>query len=183
MIFTGCASHKPATLSGTTHLAPGFQAPVQHREAVASAPRVEPPVGQEKTTAHKIIWYVPNRLLDLVDIFRIRLRVGPGLSLNVRVTDYADIFAGTYYTAFIGLPGPRLQPDVRWPWGLEYEKGLKLMGVDATDDLDHEPDYTPTEFNAGIQLFILGLELGFDPVEFGDFFAGLFLIDLRGDDR
>jgi hypothetical protein len=76
-----------------------------------------------------------------------------------------------------------LQPDIRPFWGREYEKGLKLLGVDASDDVPHEPGYSPTEFNAGLQLLILGLEIGFDPVEFGDFFTGWVLIDLRGDDR
>ena len=58
-----------------------------------------------------------------------------------------------------------------------------LMGVDATDDLAHDPGYSRTEFNLGLQLLIVGGEVGFDPVELGDFLAGFLLYDLREDDR
>lgn len=181
-LLAGCASNKPTAAGGAIHLAPGYQHASINASSTPTEAQVDPRQ-EEKSIGHKIIWYLPNRLLDLVDIFRFRLRAGPGLAANVRMTDYADVYMGTYYTAFVGLPGPRLKPEIRPPWGMEYEKGLKLMGVDATDDLAHEPGYSPTEFNAGIQLLILGLEIGFDPVEFGDFFTGLVLIDLREDDR
>ncbi len=180
--LTGCASNKPANVSGTVHLSSDYQNAAS-QPATPSSPARMVEAEPEQGLGHKVLWYVPNRLLDLVDIFRFRLRAGPGLAANVRLTDYADVYIGTYYTAFVGLPGPRMQPAIRPPWGMEYEKGLKLMGVDATDDLAHEPGYSPTEFNAGLQLLILGVEIGFDPVEFGDFFSGFVMIDLRGDDR
>lgn len=175
--ITGCAGTAPSRVktAGASQWKPAYQSPTAMDETVNAT--TGPGLG------HQLIWYIPNRFLDLMDVFRIRLRAGPGLAANVRLTDYADVFIGTYYTAFVGLPGPRLQPDLRWPWGLEYEKGLKLMGVDASDDLNHEPGYSPTECNAGVQFLMLGLELGFDPVEFADFFSGLILIDLREDDR
>jgi hypothetical protein len=132
---------------------------------------------------HTTLWYLPNRVFDLIDIFRFRLRAGPGLAANVRVTDYANVFIGRYHTAFLGLPGPRMGPEFRWPVGWEQERGIMLMGVDATDDLAHDPGYSRTEFNLGLQLLIVGGEVGFDPVELGDFLAGFLLYDLREDDR
>lgn len=156
---------------------PGY--PVAHGERVeTAAPEIASP-----SAGHQVLWYLPNRVLDLLDIFRLRLRAGPGLSAHVRATDYANVFIGQHHAAFLGLPGPRMEPDVRWPAGLEYEKGLMLMGVDATDDLPHEARYAPTECNAGLQILIIGLEAGFDPVELGDFLAGWVMIDVREDDR
>lgn len=169
LMWSGCATSNPSVTRANG---------VDQNQSADE--RIESP---QHGTGHQVLWYVPNRFFDLVDIFRLRVRVGPGLALNARVTDHADVFIGTYYTAFAGLPGPRLETHIRWPWGLEYEKGIKLMGVDATDDLPHEPGYAPTEFNAGLQLLLLGAELGFDPVELGDFFTGWLMIDLRGDDR
>ena len=130
-----------------------------------------------------MLWYVPNRLLDMADMFRLRLRAGPGLAANLRLTDFANFYAGRYHTAFIGLPGPRMQPQPRLPVGLEQERGIIVMGVDATDDLTHSPDYSSSEFVCGGQFLILGIEAGFDPVEIGDFLSGLILLDPRGDDH
>ena len=155
----------------------------QASHAENPVPDMAPAVQNDTSIGHHVLWYIPNRLLDLVDIFRLRLRAGPGLSAHVRMTDYANLFIGQYYTAYLGLPGPRMAPELRWPVGWEYEKGLMLMGVDATDDLPHEPAYASTECNIGLQLLLVGIEAGFDPVELGDFFAGFVLIDVREDDR
>ncbi len=54
-----------------------------------------------------ILWYVPNRVLDLLDIFRLRIRVGPGLAANFRITDYGAFYIGNYNSVYVGLPGPR----------------------------------------------------------------------------
>jgi len=132
---------------------------------------------------HRIVWYLPNRTMDLLDLFRARVRIGPGFAFNVRVTEHADAFNGTYYTGFIGLPGPRMEPLLPAPLGLECEKGIKLLGVDATDDMNHEPGYAPTEVDVGLHLLVAGAEVGFDPVEMGDFLVGWLLIDPRGDDH
>ena len=143
----------------------------------------EPSAPARKSAGHQMLWYVPNRLLDMADMFRLRLRVGPGLAVNLRMTDFANFYAGRYHTAFIGLPGPRMQPQPRLPVGLEQERGIILMDVDATDDLPYSPHYSPSEFVCGGQFLILGIEAGFDPVEIGDFLSGLILLDPRGDDH
>jgi hypothetical protein len=148
--------------------------------AAPAAPAAERP---GPGLGHRLLWYLPNRGLDLLDLFRLRLRVGPGLAVHVRATKYVNLYAGRYRTAFVGLPGPRLSPRVKWPWGLERERGLMFFGVDATDDLPDEPGYAPSEFVLGAQALLLGGEIGFDPVELGDFLAGFWLSDPRKDDR
>jgi len=42
----------------------------------------------------RLLWYAPNRILDLLDMFRLRLRIGPGLAANVRMTDYGAFYIG-----------------------------------------------------------------------------------------
>jgi hypothetical protein len=172
---SGCSTARPGRPPETTAMVLSSD----HRDAEESAVHPDEPKG----VWHTVVWYVPNRVLDLVDVFRFRLRAGPGLSANVRVTDYANVFIGRYHSAFLGLPGPRMGPEIRSPIGWEQERGILLMGVDATDDLAHEPGYSPTEFNLGFQALIIGGEVGFDPVELADFLLGFFLYDVRKDDR
>ncbi len=135
-----------------------------------------------KSLGHQLLFYLPNRALDLLDIVRARLRVGPGLALNARVTVYAANFAGNYRALYAGLPGPRQAPVLPRPAGLESLNGLMVMGVDATDDNPYPPDYTVSEIVVGAQLLALGADVGVDPVEMGDFITGLWLEDVRGDD-
>lgn len=148
----------------------------------AAVPPAIPPAPVH-SLKHRLLWYLPNRVMDLVDAFRARVRVGPGLALNIRFTRWADLYAGEYHAVYLGLPGPREAPAWPRPAGLEQEKGLALLGVDATDTLPYEPGYSDTEFTVGAHLLLVGAELGFDPVEVADFALGFFLLDPRRDDH
>jgi len=140
-------------------------------------------VSDDPGWGHRILWYIPNRLLDLIDIVRFRARVGPGVAVSVQMTDNANLYAGQYKSVYVGLPGPRREVSLPHPVGFEQEKGLMFMGVDATDDLPNEPGYSSTEFDLGLHVLIVGAEAGFDPVEFWDFLTGFVFIDPVGDDR
>jgi hypothetical protein len=142
-----------------------------------------PAAAPEKTVLHKALWYVPNRLADLADIVRLRVRAGPGLAVNVRATKWAVFFTGEYHGVYAGLPGPRLEPRWPLPAGFEEEKGLALLAVDATDTLRYEPVYPASEFTLGVHVAVAGAEAGFDPVELVDFVLGLILVDIRRDDH
>lgn len=142
-----------------------------------------PPPAPPPTGLHRALWYLPNRLLDLADIFRLRVRIGPGLAVSARVTQWATLFTGEYHAAYVGLPGPRREPVGLVPAGLEQEKGLQLFGVDATDTLPHEPVYSKSEITVGAQVLVAGAEAGFDPVELVDFLLGFALLDIRKDDH
>jgi hypothetical protein len=130
----------------------------------------------------KLLWYLPNRCMDLLDIFRLRMRVGPGLAANLRVTDYGAFYWGRYNSVYLGLPGPRNEQTIRWPVGYEQLNGIVMGGVDATDDTRHGPDYGPFEVNFGAHLALVGVDAGVEPLEIGDFLFGLFMVDLEDDD-
>lgn len=131
---------------------------------------------------HKVVMYIPNRGLDLIDIFRLRLRLGPGLAVGVRATKPAQVYLGTYLAAYVGLPGPRMRRTPRLPFGMESHNGLDISLLEASASGGMSPDYSPTEFGAGLQLAVIGVDTGVDPVEIGDFFAGLIGEDIRNDD-
>jgi hypothetical protein len=138
--------------------------------------------GQKPGLGHRLLFYLPNRVLDLADVLRLRGRLGPGLAAGFRGTEYVSFYAGTYNTVYAGLPGARRPAKWRSPVGRERWKGIVFFGVDATDTASHGPGYTPAEFALGAQLLIVGADVGFEPVELGDLLSGLFLMDPVGDD-
>ena len=140
------------------------------------------PMTMEVGLGRRVLWYVPNRFMDLFDMFRFRVRVGPGLAAGLRVTDYAAFYAGNYASVYAGLPGPRNSRYVRWPVGYECLKGVVIGGVNATDDTLYGPGYGRNEIDLGVHLGVVGGEVGFDPLEFADFLTGLFMFDLVRDD-
>jgi hypothetical protein len=131
---------------------------------------------------HIVLAYIPNRILDALDIVRLRARIGPGFAVGVRATEAADVFAGTYTTVYAGLPGPRGRKIPRLPIGIESRTGIEVSIVDASTGLGFAPKYGKTEVGLGIQAFIAGLDIGIDPLEIVDFGLGIFCIDIKDDD-
>ena len=142
----------------------------------------EPEVQSDHSVMHSVLMYLPNRVFDLIDIFRARVRVGPGIAAGFRVTEMAQLNVGAYGTIYAGLPGPRQRVFPKLPMGLEAYTGIAVSVLDASVGGGVGPDYSPTEVGVGVQLGIVGADAGFDPVELVDFFAGLALIDIRDDD-
>ena len=132
---------------------------------------------------HKMLFYIPNRVLDLVDIFRLRAKVGSGISGSLQLTSVASFYAGTQNTVYAGLPGPRCAQQKTRPWGREKQKGIILFGVDATDDSLFAPEHSPSEIGLGLHILVVGIDAGIDPVEIGDFLAGIIGRDPKGDDK
>ncbi len=131
---------------------------------------------------HKLLFYIPNRLLDVFDFARLRLRVGPGIAVGARATKLVEVFVGGYASVFVGLPGPRLEPVVKLPVGIENYSGISVSVADGTSEGKRGPGYSNTEFGAGFQLALLGIDIGLDPMEILDLATGFIFIDLRGDD-
>ena len=137
------------------------------------------PPQAEAGAVKTILLYVPNRVFDILDIARLRLRVGPGLSVGARATKPATVFAGAHTTVWAGLHGPRGKVRPWLPLGFEGSGGAQVSAADAALG---GPYYGPLEVGLESQLLILGGSLGVAPYELIDFVAGIFLIDLQGDD-
>src|SRR5512139_1771291 len=82
-----------------------------------------------KSFGHRLLFYIPNRIFDVFDLVRARVRVGPGLAVDARVTKYGDLYAGGYSTLFVGIHGPRTKPRIPWPIGFEARAGIKATSV------------------------------------------------------
>ena len=106
--------------------------------------------------------YIPNRVLDILDVvrLRVRVRVGPGIALDVRVTNLAAAFLGSYETVYAGLPGPRNGPTPKLPVGLENRIGAQVSIADVTAEGTAGPDYGPAEIGLGAQVLLVGFDGG-----------------------
>jgi hypothetical protein len=86
--------------------------------AVLATPvRAEDEEKEPHSAGHKVLMYIPNRIFDLLDIVRARLRLGPGLAVGVRLTEPLSAYLGAYGSLYGGLPGPRLEPKLPMPFG------------------------------------------------------------------
>lgn len=136
----------------------------------------------EASLLEQVFWYLPNRVLDLFDMVRLRARVGPGFGVGVRATKVVQVHLGSHAAIYGGLPGPRGRRMPKSPIGLECHSGIALSMLELSTGLGFEPGYTMTEVGADLHLGLVGAAVGVDPVEIADFFAGFFLVDIRDDD-
>ena len=137
------------------------------------------PARAEAGAIKTIVCYVPNRVFDLMDIFRVRVRVGPGISAGVRATRPLSAFVGLHSSVFIGLPGPRGKKRIPLPVGLDLRAGAQVSIADASAGT---PYYDPLEVGFEVQPLLVGVNVGVGGFEILDFFTGLVFIDLMDDD-
>ena len=138
--------------------------------------------GQEdERTKHPILFYLPNRVFDILDLVRARVRVGPGIAASVRVTKPVSVTAGLYASIFVGLPGPRGRARIPWPLGMENYAGadVSVFGVSTKG---FGPNYGVAEIGAGVHAGLPGIDVGLDPLEALDLLLGFVFIDIRDDD-
>jgi len=134
------------------------------------------------SVAHKVIFYLPNRAFDILDMVRLRLRVGPGLAVGVRATEPLSAYAGAYVSVYGGLPGPRQKRRIPIPVGFESYNGATLSVVHVATGAGLGPDYSPTEIGGSLHLLLIGADVNVDPMELVDLLAGIFCFDPRNDD-
>lgn len=138
-----------------------------------AAPAEEEPAGG---FVHGLLFYFPNRVFDLLDVVRLRVRVGPGIAVGMRATELADLRLGGYGSVYAGIPGPRLERKAPRPAGFEAFGGTEVRGLGPGGA------YGAGEIGLDAQLAVLGGAIGFDPLELLDFAGGFVLLDIRDDD-
>jgi hypothetical protein len=126
-----------------------------------------------------IVLYIPNRVFDVLDIIRLRLRVGPGISAGVHATKAASLFLGTHATVWAGLHGPRGKATFPWIVGVESRSGVQVGPIDPSATGCY---YDPLEIGLELQPLLIGPNFGIGLFEIVDFVTGLVFIDLQDDD-
>jgi hypothetical protein len=129
----------------------------------------------ERSFLVSTLLFIPNRVLDLVDIIRFDVGVGPALGAVVRVTPY-------------GQAGVRFVMPVSLRAGL---RGRKMpVFIDHTNEMgvgplflgskDREP--TPLEVGVGGDLLLVGAYAGVSIDSIFDFLGGFVGLDISDDD-
>jgi hypothetical protein len=154
----------------------------QEQQATSQTTTSTTSSGEPEREKHPVLMYIPNRIFDILDILRLRVRVGPGLAIGARATEAVDANLGAYTSIFAGIPGPRGRPKINLPVGVENYAGVELSVVGTNDNKGTAPHYGALEVGAGFQAALLGLDLGIDPLEILDLATGLVFLDLIGDD-
>jgi hypothetical protein len=172
------ASPQPGYAAGQNTPASAQAGP---QETAPPAPEKQDQVGKsdKERTKHPILMYLPNRIFDLMDIFRVRVRVGPGISAGVRATTPVSAFVGFHNSVFAGLPGPRGTAEFPWPAGIENRGGAQVSVVDMSTK---ETYYDPLEIGLEAHPLIVGFNFGIGVFELLDFATGFLFIDLQRDD-
>jgi hypothetical protein len=136
----------------------------------------ELPQPSQQSLGYKLLMWVPNRFLDLWDVFKIDLGAGPSLGATVRLTRYVQVTSRKFAPASLrlGLMGRR------FPIMLESsdEQGVAPFIYQTS----RQRDICSYEVGAGLELVLIGGYVGFCPEEIFDFLGGIFLIDLEQDD-
>lgn len=119
--------------------------------------------------------YLPRRVMDFLDIFRIDVGVGKSAGVVVRMSSavqggYRGFFPASYR---LGLRGRNA------PWWTERKSEYGLSPW-FTNSPQRKP--TSLEIGAGADLGFAGIYLGLSLDECGDFFAGIIGYDPKDDD-
>lgn len=128
----------------------------------------------EQSVFRKVLWYIPNRLIDLVDIIKVDLGVGSAAGATLRMTRYGQM-GGRYIDPAsyrLGLRGRS------FPMFIERESEYGFCGSFEQSSARH---VTPLEIGANLDLG-LGIYLGVSIDELADFFLGFVLLDIKEDD-
>ena len=123
--------------------------------------------------AHVLLW-VPNRFLDLIDVFRVDAGIGPAAGGVIRVTRHAQMGYRRMlpFSLRVGDFGRQT------PFALETDDEI---GAGDTFRPSGDRSICTGEIGLGLDLG-LGAYAGICPESLVDFFAGLIFIDLESDD-
>lgn len=160
--------------------------------------------GVQASVGDKLLLYIPNRLVDFVDIISLSMGFGPAIRVNVHATRVISFGGGVGATAkaikainrqygaglesgwetsfmMISAESKELKDNTRGVKSFNYYS----TGVPSTDEKIYEfYDGARDYWSIGVAgaAGLVELDAEFHPVEFADFFTGFLFIDLKGDD-
>jgi len=159
----------PACTSLRAPVDPGAMAPVGEEEKEEGASAL--------SIGHTILMYLPNRILDLFDMVRAGVNVGPGIGFQLKATDFAQVSFMSRLSAGLGLQSLRHLPAYA-----AAESGVALGPVDASGNLGIGWYQSKTDIRVEAHVAIVGAHAAVDPVQILDFILGFFTVDISDDD-
>ena len=132
-------------------------------------------LGKGGSWGSDVLWYIPNRILDLIDIFRVDVGVGPSVGGVVRITKYAqfgyrEMLPASVRVGYLGRRAPVLIET-------SNEFGIGPAFVESADR-----EICPAEIGVGADVILAGVYGGVCLDQIVDFIGGIFFIDFKEDD-
>jgi hypothetical protein len=157
----------------------------------------------ERGTAQKVLLYLPDRLVDLLDCATFDVHFGPGAYVNGHVTRAAQLGGGVRAVWGFGTYGARSIVGTRWQsaaglsflnGGLEAQAGAQASaagfrtvtqtkaGMYYPTDAYYQSfaDFWEAGFSATFGAF--GFDMDLHPVQVADALAGFAMVDFLSDD-
>ena len=129
----------------------------------------------DEITLRKTLLWLPNRFLDLVDIFRVDAGVGPSFGAVVRVSKYFQAGYRSFSPASLRI-GDFGRHE---PWLLEQSSEF---GFSPFYSKSRDRSICSGEVAVAADLFIVGLHAGVCLDQLFDFITGIAFFDPNGDD-
>lgn len=141
-------------------------------------PSMPDPGPMSHDMAHKAAFYFPNRILDLLDVARFGVDIGPGIGFDGCVTHYMRLAAMTRTSAGLGYQTFRHSPT---KFGHEeyVVSGPQTFEVGLGNNWYQHMWDTRLE----LHLLIVGAHVAVNFAEIGDFFVGFAMFDPMNDDH
>lgn len=143
------------------------------KEGWGDFPIVEEPA--PRPVWQKLILWVPNRIMDLIDVFRVDVGVGPAFGAVARVTKYGQVGYRSMSPGSLRIGDFGREAPVMLESSNEFG-----IGPGFVKSKDRKVCYA--EVGAGADLFVAGAYAGICGEELVDFIAGLFFLDTMHDD-
>jgi hypothetical protein len=121
--------------------------------------------------------YVPNRVLDLGDLFRFGIDVGPGAGFDVQATKLLQAKLMARTSLGVGYQTLRHLPLKA---AVDASLAAGPVGGDPSAGLGWYR--SPTDLRVELHLLLVGAHVAVDPVEWLDLPLGLVGLDPAGDD-
>ncbi len=151
-----------------------------HDARISDAFVTEDPGWSKRGVGGTIALYLPNRIIDLVDVVHAGYGVGPGAGIGVHFTRYGRLLAVAGVDVGIGWFGRYARPYQAAVYALAAA-GTKIAPPNADEKWTrwHVP-----KWDIGLYLHLLldQAYIGIAPDEIVDFVVGLSTFDLKGDD-
>jgi hypothetical protein len=130
---------------------------------------------EEQTVLTKVLLWVPNRILDFIDIFRVDVGAGLGTGAVIRLTKYVQAGVRLQTPGMLRVGAFGREAPVRFE--LESEIGVSPI-FEQSDSRNLCKGITAV----GVDAILLGAHLGFCPEEVVDFLGGIITLDMMDDD-
>jgi len=128
-----------------------------------------------RPTWQKVLLFVPNRFLDLIDIVKADVGVGPAYGGVVRLTRYGQV--GYRSMDPLSLRAGLFGRD--WPVEMETDNEF---GAGPLFHQSRDREVCHGELGAGVDLFLVGAYGGVCAEEVIDFLLGFVFLDVMQDD-